>query len=116
MQMMYRLPSFVARVHHDAKAVAQALGPSQICSGRHQMTEQMLVLILCLRHRSDMFLGNDQQVRGRLGVNVRKPDAELVLIHPVRRNRSIAYFAKQTIGRRLKRRRTSSCFHETFTC
>lgn len=98
MKMVDRLTALFPCVHDDAIAAIQLSTLSNLRRGGHQMTQQrcMFGSRLCLRGKVEF--GNDQQVGGRLRVDVGKADAEIVLVHAVRRNLAFYNLAEYTVA------------------
>jgi len=87
-QVQNRLARSAAGV--DNRAIAPAFGEAMLV--RHprrdsqQAAKQRFVLLRRIIEGFHMFAGNDQQVRGRLWINVANNDATIVLINHVRRS------------------------------
>ena len=97
-QMVHCLPSIVPCVHDDPVAIVQRLFPCDPRRCSHQVTHQRSVFGQSLCRRSYVLLGDNQQVRGRLGIDVGEADAQLVFVYPASRNRSVDDLAKKTVG------------------
>ncbi len=99
MQVVHSLPSIVPCVHDDPVAIVQRFFACDLCRCSHQVTHQCSVFCQSLCRRSYVLLGDYQQVRGRLGIDVGEADAQLVFVYAASRNRSIDDLAKKTVGR-----------------
>jgi hypothetical protein len=75
MQVVDCLPTVIARIDDDAIAAIELMVTGEVCGDRHQMSEQRLMLRYGLGLGGDVLFGNDEQMRGRLGVDVGKADA-----------------------------------------
>ena len=79
MQVIHCLATIFAGVHNDPVAPIEVLTTRELrCSG-HQMTKQSSILGKTLCQRSNMLLGNDQHMRGRLWIDVGKNNAAFIL-------------------------------------
>lgn len=110
MQVVHRLPPIISRVHDDPVTLIQLLFARNLCRRSHQMTHQRRIFGQRLRGRTNVLLRNDQEVRGRLGIDVRKADTAFVFIDPVRGYGARDNLAEKAIGRR-GRRRAWLCSH-----
>lgn len=80
MKMMDRLPAILPGIDNHAISLAQLLRPRQIGRSHQKMSQKRFMLGKCLGLRSKVLSGNDQQVNRSLGIDIRKRNAELVLI------------------------------------
>ena len=99
MQVVHSLPAIVACVHDDPVAIVQLLFACDLSRRGHQMAHQRRIFSQRLRRRANVLFGNDQQMRGRLRIDVGKADAEFVFVHAVGRNGAVDNLAEQTVGR-----------------
>ena len=99
MQMVHRLPAIVTGVHNDPVTTVQLLFAGNLRRCGHHMTDQRSIFSERLRRGADVLLGDNQKVRGRLGIDVGEADAAFVFIHAVGWYGAGDDFAKQTIGR-----------------
>src|SRR5580704_6963589 len=72
MQVIDRLPAVAATVDDDTIAVGQTKLGSQLLRDEQQVPEQRGVWLLSIRQGRDFAFGDDQDVRGRLRVDVTK--------------------------------------------
>ena len=84
MEVVHRLAAFFAGVHHDAIAIREPLLACDLRRGPHQMAQQCAVIFAGCGHGADVFARNNQNVHWRLGVEVGKSVAQVVLINRCR--------------------------------
>src|ERR1700721_547212 len=99
MQMMDRLSALVARIHNESVTSIEVQGTRSVCRSRHQKAQQRSIAGDALCQRGDMLFRNDQQMRGRLGIDVGKYNAAVGLVDPVGWDGARDDLAKQAIGR-----------------
>ena len=99
-QMVHGLASVVARVHDDAIAIVQFLPPRNLRRSSHEMSHQRKVFGQCLCRGCNVLLGNYQQMRRGLRIDIRKADAGLVFVDTARWYGARDDLAKQAIRRR----------------
>jgi len=97
-QVIDRLPAVRAGVHHYAVAGLESLRPRQLRRDRHQVPKHRRVRFGRVRHRGHMLLGDNQQVLGRLRMNIDEGERVLILVQTLRRNRSGDDTTEETIG------------------
>ena len=103
MQVMHFLTAFCASIRHDAKAAVR-VGPAPLLDGKfrcqhHHPAKQGSMLVINMRHRQDMQLGNHQEMNWRPRIDIMKSENFIVLIDPAARNRARDDFAKNTVVR-----------------
>jgi hypothetical protein len=106
------LPAVVTGIDDDAISLVELMLASQVRSSSHQVTEQRLMLRNSLRLGCDVFLRDDEQVCGGLGIDIGKTYAELIFVKTVRRYLSGKNPAKKTVGMQIMYRTSRS--HTTF--
>ena len=84
-----------AAVDDDAIAVRQSFGARDFRGCEKQMAEQARLILGGVSERGYVLARNDEEVRGRLRVDVRERDALLVLMNEVCGYRSFNNFAEQ---------------------
>ncbi len=94
MQMVDRLAPIRPGIDHNTIAAIQPRGARHGRSRPHQVTQQRRMGLFGMCLRRDMLLGNNQQMRGRLRMNIRKAQAQLVLIDALGRDNSGHNLAK----------------------
>ena len=97
MQMLYTLPRLLPDVGDDAVAVQSQL-PGHLGNDLKDVGHRPAVFRRHLGSGGDVGLGDDQEVGGRLGIDVIEGEALLVLIHLVGRDLSRDDLTEQTIG------------------
>src|SRR5690606_10417951 len=86
MQVRHRLAGMRTVVYDEAKAIGELQLSGNHARGQEEMTEQRLVVGLGLADARDDLLGNDEQVYGRLRLDIVQDQAVLVLVLDSRRN------------------------------
>lgn len=79
MQMVHRLAAVPSRVRNQPESIRQALVFCNLCSSQPQVTQQPGMRFHCMRGRRDVFLRDDQHMRGCDGMKVTERDALLIL-------------------------------------
>ncbi len=97
MQVVYGLAAIIPCIDDDAITSFELIAAREVCGGRHQMAKQRLVFghSFCLGR--DMLLRDEQQMDGRLRVDVRETNAQLIFEHAVGWYGPGDDLAKQTI-------------------
>ena len=95
MQMIDRLPSIAARVDHSAIAVMQAILARDFSRSPKQMAQHYTMLLDRLSKRADMLSRHNQHMHWSLRIDIRKRDAQVILIDTLRRNASFNNPAKE---------------------
>lgn len=72
-----------AGVEHQAVAVGEVLGAGDFAGGVEKLAEDGGVVLGGVRVRGEVVLGDDEDVRGRLGVDVREGESLLVFVEAV---------------------------------
>lgn len=88
MQMVHCLAAIVTRIHDDAVTVVQLLFARNLRRSGHQVANQWGIFGQRLRRRTQVLFGDNQKMRGRLGIDVGKADATFVFVDAVRRYRA----------------------------
>lgn len=70
MEVKNALPGILAVIDDKTKGVADALLSCDFRSRQHEMAQECLILLRGIADFLDSFLGNDEYVDGRLGLNV----------------------------------------------
>ena len=99
MQVMHGLPAIVPSVHDDPVTVVQLLFTRNLSCCSHKMAHQRRILGQSLCRRADVLLGNDQQMRGGLGIDIGEADAEFVFVDAAGGNSAVDDLAKKAVGR-----------------
>jgi len=86
MQVIDGLAAFLAAVDHYTKAFREAFLARNFTCDQHQVPEQIPFIGPGFSERTDVFAGNDKDVRGRLGADVGESVDKLVLVDASRRN------------------------------
>ena len=94
-------------IHDKPVALVEILLSGDLRCGGEQVPEQLCILGGCVRERSKVLLGNDQDVDRRLRVDVGEGNDLLVLEETGDRDRSRGDLAEKAIGRRSKNGRHS---------
>jgi hypothetical protein len=97
MDMVDALASVNASVHDQTIAPRKTLARGNIAGGSHQVTQKRGVLVRGVCVGRYVLPGYQQQMRRRLGMNVGKTEAEVVLIDPLNGNLCPCNFAEKTI-------------------
>lgn len=94
MQVKYSLSGPLAIVNNQAEIITMA-GLSGDLAGRFQQVAQQCA-IGCggISHPGDGLLGNDQHMQRRLGIDIPKGQALLILIHDIGRDLAPDYLAE----------------------
>jgi hypothetical protein len=71
------LTAFLSRIHDNSKAFAEAFF-RQLGGDKRQMTQHFLVGLDGLGERVDVFFGDDEEVRWRLGMDVGEGDGNFI--------------------------------------
>ena len=111
-EVVDRLPPVVTRIDDDAISLVELMLASQVCGSSHQVTEQRLMIRNGLRLGCDVFLRDDEQMCGGLGIDIGKTYAELILVKTVRWYLSGKNPTKKTVGMQIMCRTRRS--HTTF--
>src|ERR1700733_15257465 len=85
-QMADRLASIVTGIDHNPVATIERLFPCDARRSPQQMPKQRRMFHLSMSSRSNMLFRNHQQMHRSLGVDVRKGEAQVILVHPLRWN------------------------------
>jgi hypothetical protein len=85
MQVVHGLAAIVTRIHDDAITIVQLLFARNLRRSGHQVADQWRIFGQRLRRGTEVLFGDNQKMRGRLGVDVGKADATFVFVHTVRR-------------------------------
>ena len=88
------LAAVFAGIDDDTVAAIQFSTAGDLCRHGQQVAEQRSMFGGCLRLRSNMLFGNDEQVSGGLRTDIGKDDTEFVFVHTVRRNFTSYDFAE----------------------
>lgn len=97
MHVIDRLPAFLARIHHRAETLRQALFFRDLLRHRVQMSQQPLIARRKVRERRDVFARDQHDMHRRLRMNVREGHSIVILVKLLRRNLSRGNLAEQTI-------------------
>lgn len=96
-QMIDGLPAIRPGVHHDTKSLGEILLRRQFCSGCHELAEENCVVGTGLRERGDVFARDDEQVHGRLRMNVGERYAGFIFIELLRGDFAANDFAEYAV-------------------
>ena len=102
MQVIDGLSAVGAGVDHDAKTVVEVLLLSDFVGRGEELTKDLFGG-RGVRERSEVSLGDDQQVYGRLWINVWEREHSFVLIYPCDRDHIAGDLAEEAVG---------NCSHE----
>ena len=95
MQMVYRLPAFLAGADHDPVPLRKPILARNFSSGRQQVTQERRVFRLRRLQRGNVLAGNHQDVHRRPWIDVPERVALLILVNLSRGNASFDDFAKE---------------------
>jgi hypothetical protein len=95
MEVVNGLSAMLAGVDDDAIPARQVLSSCELGRSRHEMTEQLAVVGIGLTHGADVLAWNDEQMHGRLGMNIGEGVAKFILINGMGRNGSVNDLAKE---------------------
>lgn len=98
-EMIDALAGVGAGVDHDAIALVQPLGAGDFGGREHQPAENLLVLAAGVRDGGDVLAGNNEEVHGRLRIDIGKRVAVLIAMHGFRQDLSFDNLAEQAIHR-----------------
>ena len=96
-QMKHGLAGTAAVVDHGAIAGEQVAFRGQLCRYQLQFAKQRLVSVLRIVQRGKMLSRANQNVRGRLGIDVFEREHVVVFIDKLRGNLLRADFAKKAV-------------------
>ena len=99
MQMVDGLSAVGAGVDDDAISASEACVAGYLRRLREQMPEEGGVLFFGVCLRGDVLPGNDQEMGGRLGIDIGEDDAAFVLILSIGRNSAGDDLAEQAVRR-----------------
>ena len=99
MQVIDGLSAVGAGVDHDAKTVVEVLLLSDFVGRGEELTKDLFGG-RGVRERSEVSLGDDQQVYGRLWINVWEREHSFVLIYPCDRDHIGGDLAEEAVGNR----------------
>lgn len=92
MEMKNRLPGPLAIIDNQSIGICDTLLCSNTAGSQHEVSQQGLVRIRCVRQSGDRFLRDHQDMGWCLGIDVPEPQAELILVDDVCRDLPIDYF------------------------
>jgi len=96
--VIYSLPSGVVAVHNDTVAVVRNAFPGrQFGCGQEQFSDQFGVIRPYVVYGPDVFFGDDQNVRGRLGIDVSEGQDIFIFVHDVGRDFPVDDLEKQVV-------------------
>jgi hypothetical protein len=98
MQVVDRLATIGTSINNNAVSVVQPFVAGQFRGFSYHVPQQRRVLLLCMSGGCNMLLGNNQQMRRRLRVDVGKAQALVVLEHTLGRDAASDNLAEETIG------------------
>lgn len=98
MEVRHRLARVRAMIDREPEATGESELSRHHAGHHEQMAEHGLVGRLSFADPGDDSLGNDQQMNGRLRLNVMDDDAELVLVFDPGRNFAINDFLEECLG------------------
>jgi hypothetical protein len=93
--MIHGLAAVCAGVDNDAVAFSESLVARNFGRSLEEMAEEVAVFNAGIVQRGKVFAGNDEDVDGRLRMNIGEGVAQLVLIDSGRGNGAIGNFAKE---------------------
>jgi len=94
--MIDGLAAVTSGVNHGTITLRESPGAGDFSGGPHQMTNQRTVLFVDVGNRRNVLAGDDQNVHGRLRVNIRERITLIILVNSFRWNASINDAAKKT--------------------
>jgi len=102
-QVIHGLAAVFADIDDHAIALGEPLDARQMHSDLQQMTEQCRLLVLFARsiERGPVLARRDQDMHGRLRMNVVEGVAAVVLVDPGRRDASFNDFAEEAVCHRI---------------
>jgi len=71
-QMIDRLPTFIAHVSNNPIAFSESFGARDFCRDSKQVAEKGLVLLSCLANRREVFPRHYEHMDGGPGIDVAK--------------------------------------------
>jgi hypothetical protein len=77
MQMIDGLTTFRSSVNHNPKTLRQTFF-CQLSGDQSEMTQHFLVGVGGLRERVDVLFGDDEKMRGRLGIDICEGDGNVI--------------------------------------
>jgi hypothetical protein len=93
-EMVDGLAAVFSGVDHQAVTLDQALLAGYLGGSPQKVSEQLAIRLIGVVHRGEVFTWRDQDMDGRLGVNVGEGVAELVLVDRLGGDASVNDFAK----------------------
>ena len=97
MDVVDSLAAIRSRINDSAISLRKALGASDFRCGPLQVPEELLLLLLCVSDRCDVFSWDDKNVHGRLRLDVGEGVAVLILVYGFRRDASIDDLAEDAV-------------------
>jgi hypothetical protein len=82
-QVKHALPGLRPVVDRETKGILHAQLPRDLVGGEQQVAKERLVFFPGVGEPRDFLLGNDQDVRGRLGIDIAKSETQIVFVHDV---------------------------------
>jgi len=98
----YGLAAVFAGVDDDAVAAGELFLAGDVCGGGEEVAEDLAVLGGGVGVRDDVVLGDEQQVGGRLGVDVREADGVGVFVDLCGGDLAAYDFAEEAVGGHFK--------------
>src|SRR5688572_11168971 len=108
MDMEDRLPGVLAVVEHEAVAARQPLLFCKLTCNVDQVSDQRLVRLLHVLDPIDRLLGNDQDVRRSLRIDVAEREAAIILVDDLGRDLAIDDLAEKSLRHARSVARTTS--------
>lgn len=89
MEVANRLAAVFTGIYDDTVTVCKALLARHFCRRPEEMAKECLVALIGVSERADVLARDDENVGGRLGVDVRESVDQLVLVD--RAGRDVAF-------------------------
>jgi len=94
-EMVHGLATLFAVIDDNPVPIPEAVRTRNLSGGQQKMAEQCLVILSGRRKRIDVLAWRNQDMRGRLRVNIREGVALLILVNGLGWNRSFNDFAEE---------------------
>src|SRR5215211_3868026 len=99
MEVEDRLTGMGTGIRHDSvSGLGNPLHRRHMCADPHEMSDEGGIPVRGLLHGWNMLLRYDEDVHGRLRMDILKRDGMLVFMQDCRRNRAVRDFTEQTVA------------------
>ena len=95
MDMKNGLPALNTTIKYSPVSLVQAFAPGKLCCNQDEMPDKILIFDAQIVERWNGLSGNDQDVRGRLWINISKRDTLVIFKDQISGDLPVCYLLEE---------------------